>query len=101
MPKMQITLYDEDSEPIKTYSRGFVPWRLLKKAVKLSNTMNAENLNEEALDDLAGLVCEVFGNQFSIEELNDQADVSEMMTVLTAIVGAAGKSVAGNPTTPG
>jgi len=101
MATMQITLYDDDSEPIKTYSRGFVPWRLLKKAVKLSNTLDAESLKEEDLDNLAGLVCEVFGNQFSIEELNDQADVSEMMTVLTAIVGAAGKSFAGNPTIPG
>jgi len=97
---MTITLYDDDSEPIKTYERGFVPWRLLKRAVRLANNMEKDNLKESDLDELAGLVVEVFGNKFTIDELNDHADVGEMMTVLTAIIGKAGSGM-GNPTPPG
>lgn len=98
---MQITLYNEESEPIQTYSQGFVPWRLLKAAVKLAGSMDQNNLKEEDLDALAGLVVEVFGNKFSVDDLNAQADVGEMMTVLTAIIGKASGGIGGNPTKPG
>lgn len=102
MALMQITLYDENSEPVKSFTRGFVPWKLLKRAVRLANSMDKAKMKEEDLDELAGLVVETFGNQFTVEQLNDGADVSEMMAVLTAIVSAASGSMApANPTNPG
>lgn len=96
---MQITLYGPNDEPIGTFTRSFVPWKLLKQAIRLSAKLgDGQNLNEEAIDDLAGLVVEVFGNRFTVEQLNEGADVGEMMTVLTAIVG---KAAPANPTPPG
>ena len=97
---MQITLYDENSEVKKQITRSFVPWKLLKKAVRLSKSIDAENVSEDDMDALAELVVETFGNQFTVEELNEGADVSEMVAVLQAIVGKAGAAM-GNPLIPG
>ena len=101
MPTMMtITLYDKNSEPQKTFNRGFVPWKLLKQAVKLSKNINVNDLGEESLDELAGMVVETFGNQFTVEELNEGADITEMITVLQTVVSKA-KQAMGNPIKPG
>ena len=97
---IKITLYDpETSEEKKTYSCLFIPWKLLKKAVKLQS-INQESLSDDDIDNIASLVVEAFGDKFSLDELNNGADVGEMMTAITAIVTqASGGSV--NPTPPG
>ncbi len=103
MPKtaMTITIYGEDDEIKATYSRMFVPWKLLKAAVRLAKQIDAEHMEEDDLDALAGLVVEVFGNRFSIEDLNEGADVSDMMAVLQQIIGKARGLMPQNPTPPG
>ena len=98
---MKITLYDEDSEVKQSFTRSFVPWKLLKKAIKLSKGMNLEEISEEQVDALASLVVEAFGDKFSLDDLNDGADVTEMVTVLKTIVSTAGGSFGGNPIQPG
>lgn len=100
MKPIEITLYDpETNEVKKTYTRSFIPWKILKRAIKMQN-LDAENVNEETMDEIAGLVVAVFGDQFSIDDLNDGADAGEMMTVLTAIIARASQFVTGNPPTP-
>ena len=84
-----LTLYDANDEKIGDYSRTIIPWGILKRAVRLSKTMNQDDPTEEDMDAIAGLVVEVFGNQFSVEDLSNGADVSEMITVLTAIMSKA------------
>lgn len=99
---LRITLYDpETNEERETHTRMFVPWKLLKVAVRLSKNLNVNNITEDDADALAGLVVEAFGNKFSIEDLNEGADVSEMITVMNQIIGKARGSIAGNPTQPG
>ncbi len=104
MAVMKITLYNPaDNEPKASFSRSFVPWRLLKQAVKLTRELGkkGDDLNDEDIDALASLVVEAFGNQFSVQELNDGADIGEMMVVLQTIVSNASGAIAGNPTRPG
>lgn len=98
---IEITLYDpETNEVIKTYVRGFLPWKLVKRAIQLMKSFDADTMTEEDVDKIAQLVVEVFGNQFTLEQLNDGADVSEMITCLNAIVSKlSGGSL--NPTSPG
>lgn len=79
---MRITLYTEESEVKKTYTRSYVTWRLLKNAVKIAK----ELMTDEGTNALAGLVVDAFGCQFSIEELISGADNDEMMAVLNAII---------------
>jgi len=77
-----------------------VPWKLLKVAVRLSKelTLDPNNISEEDADALASLVVEVFGNQFSIDDLNEKADIADMISVLNTIVS---KATGSNPTLPG
>ncbi len=94
---MTITLYAEDNEVKATYTRTFVPWRLLKMAVRLVKRLNLNDLSEEDIDLLSALVIDVFGNQFSVEDLDNGADVTDMVSVLTTIMN---KASGLNPTKP-
>ena len=95
-----ITLYDsETNEVVKEYTRTFVPWKLLKRAVKLSKSIgvfDSDNMSEDVIDELAALVVDTFGNQFSVDELSNGADIGEMMTVLTGIMASA-QGISPNP----
>jgi hypothetical protein len=97
---IKITLYDPETDEIKKeYSRSFVPWRLLKRAISLSKNLsdiNEENITPEDADAIASLVVDVFGDRFSVNELNDGADLGEMMTVLQAIIARA-EGIVPNP----
>jgi hypothetical protein len=101
MAHLVITLYDpKTNEVIKEYTRTFVPWKLLKRAVKLSKhieSFSANELSEEVIDELAALVVDTFGNQFSVDQLSDGADIGEMMTVLTGIMASAQGTVPNQP----
>jgi hypothetical protein len=96
---MVIRLYDVENE-YEEFTRLFVPWKLLKVAVRLSKelTLDPNNISEEDADALASLVVEVFGNQFSIDDLNEKADIADMISVLNTIVS---KATGSNPTLPG
>jgi len=97
---LKITLYDKETNEEKaTYSRTFVPWKLLKQSLHLAKEVDFENLTPESIDLLAGLVVEVFGDKFSVQELDEGADLSEMGTVLQAIVSRA-RGLAANPIPP-
>lgn len=101
---LKITLYDpETNEVRKEFVRSFVPWRLLKKAIQLSKSLknlDENDLKEEDVDAIAGLVVDVFGDQFTVDELNQGADLAEMMTVMQAIVSKA-SGITPNPPPPG
>ncbi len=100
MAHLVITLYDPvTNEVIKEYTRTFVPWKLLKRAVKLSKNIesfNTDDLSEETIDELAALVVDTFGDQFSVDQLSNGADIGEMMTVLTGIMASA-RGITPNP----
>ena len=100
---MKITLYDPETNEVKQeFTRLFVPWKLFKRALSIAKVMNKEDFGIEDMDDstvdeLAGLVVAVFGNQFTIDQLDDGASISEMFTVIKAIVANVA-NISGNPT---
>lgn len=104
MAPLKLTLYDpETSEELKTYTRSFIPWKLLKTAVRLSKSLGnieQENLDEDDIDSIACLVVDAFGGQFTLDALNDGADLGEMISVMQAIVSRAA-GVLPNPPKPG
>jgi hypothetical protein len=97
MANLAISLYNNDNEVVATYTRTFVPWKLLKRAIKLMQNFDASKINESDIDELAALVVDVFGNQFTVDQLNDGADVGEMMSVLTGIMASAQGTVPNPP----
>ena len=99
---ISITLYGPEDEEKKTYTRSIVPWGILKKALALSRAIgsDAKEINEESLDTIAQFVVDVFGGQFSVQDLNDGAELGEIVAVLRNIVARAGALVKANPTPP-
>lgn len=86
---IRLTLYDpETNEVVSEHTRIFVPWGVLKKAVGLMD-MDRKNLTAEDVDTIAGIVCEVFGNKFSIADLDRGADLEEMMAVVDGVIARA------------
>jgi hypothetical protein len=98
MKPIELTLYDpETNEQKETYSRSFVPWMILKRALRLSKILNKgiDNFGDEDLDEIAALVVAVFGDKFTIADLDRGADTAEMMNVIQAVITRAGQFVGG------
>ncbi len=102
MPRpIELTLYDPETNEIKkTYTRSFVPWALLKRAIRMMKSIDTEEMKEEDMDELASLVVACFGDQFSVDEVNKGADAGEMVTVLQEIVSRATWFVQGKKPDP-
>ncbi|MBI5951905.1 MAG: hypothetical protein HY865_09625 [Chloroflexi bacterium] len=88
-----LNLYGEDNELIRTCTRTFVPWKMLKKAVTLNKKIGkkeAEDYDESDMDALTTYIMEVFSGQgLTVEILDEQTDVTEMMNVVKAIMNKA------------
>lgn len=96
---MTIVLYGENDEEKARFTRSFVPWKMLKKAIKINKDLNPDEMTEADINAVASLVVEVFGDQFTIEDLDNGADISNMLAVLQEIIArASGTSL--NPTPP-
>ena len=102
MKPIELKLYDpETNEVIQTFVRSFVPWAILKRAIRLQKNLGGD-MSEETLDELAGLVVALFGDKFTVEQATNGADAGEMMTVIQEIIARANTAVLGksngNPT---
>jgi len=99
-----LTLYDENDEPRESYSRGFVPWGILKAALKLQS-LDQNNLTDEDIDRINALVVAFYGNKFSVQDLESGASLQETLAVLMAIMSRLEGDLPGlggaNPTLPG
>jgi len=111
---IQITLYDpETQEAEHEYKQNVITFAMLAGAVQLQEALSdipekkrrwwwQKPINKEQaqINALLALVVEFFGNQFTVKELREGADVGEVMAVLTAIIARAGTIVSANPTNP-
>ncbi len=98
---IEITLYDpETNEPIKTFVRSYVPWAVLKQALRLQKSITKGEVSDELMDELAGLVVAAFGDQFSLEQATNGMDSTEMMVAMEAIIGRATQFLGNGPANP-
>jgi hypothetical protein len=99
---IKITFYDGNDEIVKEFSRATIPWGILKRAVSLSRSVgrDTQEVSGTQLDEIAQLVVDLFGGQFTVDELNKGVDIGDMMAILDGIVTRAGELVRANPTTP-
>lgn len=65
---MQITLNIDNQE--RTFIAPFISTRKLRKAMALVKDLNGD-FNEETMDKLAEYLIEVYGNQFTLDQLYD------------------------------
>lgn len=111
---IQITLYDPETQEVKRECKqNVITFAMLTSAVQLQEALEdipekkrrwwwQKPISQEQaqIDALLDLVVEFFGNQFTVQELREGADVGEVMAVLTAIIARAGAIVTANPTKP-
>ena len=87
---VELTLYDENDEISKELRRLIIPWGLLKKAVRLQESIDESNITDDDIDSISDLVIEIFGEEkVTREELEKGADVGDLMAVLMSIVSRA------------
>lgn len=122
-PAITITLYDKDDQPIKTYERAIIPWGILKRATRLMDQFADQNptaapattekwfwqrkkksgtevrQEEKQLEAISQFVVELFGNQFTVRDLENGADVGEIMAVFQSVIARANATVKANPIT--
>lgn len=100
MAAIELNFYNADSEIIATHSVGFVPWKMLKKALAVSKSIAQNSLNGDAdggqntaeysgFDEISAFVCDLFQNKFSLAELEEHADIGDVMSCFRAVVNKA------------
>lgn len=97
---MVIHLYGNDGELEKTVTQTFVPWKMLKTALKVAEKFDKDNPTEEDIDSIKTLVIATFKDRITAEEIEEKTDLGEIIAVLTQIVATA-RGVDLNPTPPG
>lgn len=101
MALVELKIYGKNNEIVKTLERVFIPWKILKKAVSLSENLDTENMSEKDVDSLAEIVLTVFEDQVTLEELDNGADLDDMLSVVTQIVTIASNKIKqANPIPP-
>ena len=114
MPKasapLTLTLYGPDDEELNSYVRSIVPYGVFKRAVRFIKQLGVSGvsdldhidltaLDEEMTEALASLVVFAFGDKFTVEQLENGADLGDMMTLVENILSRA-SAMQGNPTPP-
>lgn len=76
----------------KIYIMPTVKAKMLRKTLTLNEKMDFNNLKVNDLDELVNFVVELFDNQFSIDDIYDNVDSTELIPLLTKAI----ESVVGN-----
>jgi hypothetical protein len=113
---IKLTFYDRKTqEATKEFSQSVITFGMLLRASQLSEIIESaekkekkwwmwweKNITkeEEQINAMLKLVVDLFDNQFTIDELRDGADVSEVVTVLRSITSRATNIMTANPTQP-
>ena len=92
---IKITLYDENDEVKAEFSRSTIPWGILKKALKLQS-IDKKGVSDADLDKISGLVCEIFGNKITLDDIDKYVDVEEVMAVFAAVISRASSMSSGS-----
>lgn len=104
MPRTEpITLTFRDpqtGEPTQEFTRAFVPWGILKAALRLQN-IDLDDMSDEDVDKINALMVAFYDNEFTIEDLNRYAGFEAVVPVFLQISSRLDFSGDGNPTLPG
>jgi hypothetical protein len=78
----------------KTYIAPTPKARMVRKAIEMANKTNFSNLSVEEFDNLVSYVVDLYGKQFTIDELYDGLDADNLMPTimecLNIVVGKVG-----------
>jgi hypothetical protein len=88
-----LNLYDkETSELIATHTAIFIPWKLLKMGIRLNKKIGDKpigDLEDADIDELTNYIRAIFPEKLTLEDLDEHADINEMMTVMQSVISKA------------
>ena len=67
----------------KTYVAKPAKARMFREAIAINEKIDFSNLTTEALDDLIGFVCTIYGNQFTIDDVYDGLGADKLVSTLS------------------
>ncbi len=83
----------------KTYTAGFISARMVRRTIAISKDINFNNISPEELDKLMDYIVELFGSQFTRDELYDGLASKDLIPTITGcineVVGAVGEATTG------
>ena len=83
----------------KTYTAGFISARMVRKTIEVSKEVTFDNILPEELDKLMDYIVELFGNQFTRDELYDGLASKNLIPTITRcineVVGEVSSATAG------
>lgn len=89
---MEITLRIDNKD--KNFIAGFISARMVRRTVEVAKDINFENISPEELDKLMDYIVELFGNQFTRDEVYDGLSSKSLIPTITKcineVVGAMG-----------
>ncbi|WP_350342345.1 hypothetical protein PRVXT_001573 [Proteinivorax tanatarense] len=87
---MKITLKIDGKD--KIFTTGFISARMVRKTIEISQGTNFEEMSVDELDKLVGFIVELFGGQFTVDEVYDGLSSNELIpTTLKCIEEVVGK----------
>jgi hypothetical protein len=86
---IELTLYDNDDKVIGTLSRARIPSYLLDIAIELQSKLTQDEQVPQNTDALFDFIVEFYGNKITRDQLKQQTDLIECMTVLRSVLARA------------
>lgn len=86
MKPIKVRLYIDDQE--KTFMAPFVPTRIVRTVLEMQTRMDFNNLKPDEMDEMVNLVCQVFRNQFTMDEFYDGLPADEFEETLLSVMNA-------------
>ncbi len=70
----------------KTYIVDFISARMVRRTIEVSNGINFESLSPEELDKLIDYIVELFGNQFTRDDVYDGLSSKDLIPTITKCI---------------
>ena len=94
---MDITLKIKGKD--KTFTAGFISARMVRRTIEVSQGVNFENISPDELDKLIDYIVELFGSQFTRDDVYDGLSSKELIPTITncinEVVGQMGDATKG------
>lgn len=81
---MEIILRKDKKE--KTYTTGFISARMVRRTIEVSQGVDFDNISPEELDKLIDYIVELFGNQFTRDDVYDGLQSKDLIPTITKCI---------------
>ncbi|MBC8587495.1 phage tail assembly chaperone G [Paratissierella segnis] len=81
---MEIILKKDKKE--KTYTTGFISARMVRRTIEVSRGVDFDNITPEELDKLIDYIVELFGNQFTRDDVYDGLQSKDLIPTITKCI---------------